>query len=624
MLEIVREGHPDRVLLGLLNPEVARDFISNATDENFADAVCAIDPEYFIVPFRDLHYHLAPSTEIEPVYRYIKSFEERAATFINIINKLIEDRMTTTDNIPFRVHRHLLKCLAACGAGESAKNVFYKSMPENHHIPDRACYNYLMEALIWNHAYNGRERYKLRVTADRLAIRSFDTRPLNLAGHGVASPTNPENRHSVRIQVLKIFNRLVRQGVSGDEATFCHLMTAMAREGDMEGVKSILKSVWNIDMDGLNTSDEEQLESPTFYDESSILRPSERLLLTIAHVFGSNNQIDTASALLDYVSRHYNISISNKVWDHLLGWAYCLFRHWNAWQRRRGLHVGRPSAAAFESFFAVLEGKPYNIQFGIVPLNYRIRVRLAKRVLDPLLTDMRECLRQLNDDRRQLSTLHDKMRNLVKGNFGETHRGGLATIPFLNLRRQFILASLRMEAHLQLMIVNFRKMFKEDRFAGGGIRETEYPRRRLPNLIHEFAEFLPNILPYYIPTGHVVLELKEAREQAIMETSTFQTTKTSNLRHMLDTFSPFKLMRAAQVLSEGDPERIVKYLASLKDPSDENITGDWIAKDEFGGRKWRFNEPLYRTQHPSAADRPDSGWHPWRGPLPPGTMPWRA
>lgn len=622
MLEIVREGHPDRVLLGLLNPDIALDFISTATDEDFADAICTIDPEYFIVPFRDLHYHFPPSLETQPAFRYVKSFEERARTFINILNKLTEERVNATDTIPFRVHCHLLKCLAACGRGDLATHVFYNSMPDDQLMPDRACYNYLMEALTWNHAYNGRERYKLRVTGDRLALRSYEDRPLNLAGHGVASPSNPENKDSIRIQILKIFNDLVRQGISGDEATFCHVMIAMGREGDIEGVKSILKSVWNIDIDGLNAYDEEELESPTFYDENSILRPSERLLFTIAHIFGSNNQIDTASTLLDYVSRHYNMEISNKVWNHLLGWAYSIFSQGRPWQRRRGLNIGRPSAAAVESLFAVLQGEPYNIQFGIVPLHYRIRVRLAKRMLDPLLADVRDCLRQLDDDRLQLSTLYDKMRNLVLGNYGGTHQGDLATVRFLNLRRQFILTALRTEAHLQLMIINLRNMFKENFFAGGG-KEVEHPWRSLPNLILEFPDFLPNILPYYTPTGHVMLIVKEDRKQAILETNTWQMTRTSNLRNMLDTFSPFKLMQAAWALSEGSNELICRYLDSLKDPSDENMTVDWIAQDEFNGREWRLNESSYRAPYPRSADRPESGWYPWRGPLPPGAKPWR-
>ncbi|KEF53127.1 uncharacterized protein A1O9_11035 [Exophiala aquamarina CBS 119918] len=616
MLQIVREGHPDRVLLGLLNPDIALDFISTSTDEDFADALCSLDPEYFIVPFRDLHYHLSPTLETRPQFRYVKSFEERTTTFINILNKLTEERINAVRAIPLRVHCHLLKCHAACGRADLAKHVFYKSMPEDQLMPDRACYNYLMEALTWNNAYSGRERYKLRVTGDRLAFRSYDDRPLNLAGHGVASPSNPENKDSIRIQVLKIFNDLVRQGISGDEATFCHLMIAMGREGDMEGVKSILKSVWNIDIDGLNAYDEEELESPTFYVENSILRPSERLLFTIAHIFGSNNQIDTASTLLDYVSRHYNMEISSKVWNHLLGWAYSLFSQGRPWQRRRGLNIGRPSAAAVESLFAVLQGEPYNIQFGIVPLHYRIRVRLAKRVLDPLLSDVRDCLRQLDDDRLQLSTLYDKLRVLVLDNYGDTHQGDLATVGFLNLRREFILTALRTEAHLQMMIVNLRNMFKENHFAGGG-KEVEYSWRRLPKLILEFPDFLPNIVPYYTPTGHVMLILKETRKQAILETNTWQMTRTSSLRNMLDTFSPFKLMHATWVLSEGSNELICRYFDSLNDPSAENVTVDWVAKDEFNTRKWRLNEPSYRDPYPPSADRPESGWSPWPGPPPP-------
>lgn len=615
MWDLVKEGHPDRVMFALLNPAVALDFVSTATDDDFADAISILDPDYFIIPFRDLHYQINNRLETQPSYRYIKSFEERASTFLNILNKLTADREEAGQTIPLRVYCHLLKCAAACGRADLAKHVFHQSLPDNHLVPDRACYNYLIESMTWNHAYSGRERYKLRVTADRLELRSHVNRPSNYAGHGVATPSNPENPESIRLQVLKIFNDLVRQGISGDEATFCHLMTAMGREGDMEGVKSVLKSVWNIDIDGLNTYDEEELETPTFYEEDSILRPSDRLLFTIAHIFSSNNQIDTASSALDYVSRHYNIEVPIKVWNHLLGWAYSIFSQGRSWQRKRGLNIGRPSAAAVESLFAVLQGEPYNIEFGIIPLHYRIRLRLAKRVLGALLDDVRTCLRQLDDDRVILSTMYDKLREFMAGNFLQTHQHGLATVPFLNLRREFILAALRTESHLQLMIVDLRNIFKESKFAGAG-KEFEWPFRRLPNLILEFSDFVPDLIPYYTPTGHVTLFVKEHRGQAILETNRWQATRAANLRNSIDTFSPFKLLKASLALSLGK-HAVRKYRSDMSDPDNKDLATDWIARDEMDGRLWRLDEPEYRGPFPPAPEWPESGWTPWRNSYPP-------
>lgn len=609
MWELVKEGHPDRILLALLNPAIARDFISMATDDDFTEAICALDPEYFISPFRDLHYHLNPSMETQPTFRTIKSFEERTNTFLKILRNLIADREAAARTIPLGVYRHLLKSAAVCGRADLAKDIFYQSLPEDHLVPDRACYNYLMEASAWNNLYGGRERHKLRVTADRLEIRSRIKRHPNYTSHGVTTPSNPENPDSIRLQVLKIFNDLVRQQISGDEATFCHLMIAMGREGDMKGVKSVMKSVWNIDVDALNKHDEKELELPIVYELDSILRPSERLLFTIAHIFSSNNQVETASTLLEYVSRHYKIKVPNKIWNHLLGWAYSIFSQGRPWHRKRGLNIGRPSAAAVESLFVVLQGEPYNIKFGIIPLHYRIRVRLAKRVLDVLLDDVRLCRQQLDEDRLALANIYDRMQ-LVMSKYDQTHQNDLATETFLNLRREYILTSLRVEAHLQLMIKDLRNIFKETYFPEGR-KIKKWAWQRLPNLILEFSEFLPNLLPYYTPTGHVVLSTKQHRTQAIRESNGFQTRQTATLRNMLDTFSPFKLMKASWAFSCGE-KATQKYIQDMWDPYSEDLLTDWAADDEMKGRLWRQAEPAYRAPMRPAPEWPESGWTPWR------------
>ncbi|KIV93962.1 hypothetical protein PV10_05132 [Exophiala mesophila] len=609
MEDLIAENDPERIFFGFINPDIGLPFIRNASDEAFAQAFSALDPEHFIVPFREIHHYLRRSLETQPVWRVCKSLEERISTFTLVLNNLLRERQEAGFPATLALYRHQLRCAAACGDGTTARHLFYDLMPIDEVKPDLECYNLLMEAVTWNNAYSHQERYHLRVTRQSLNFRSRDNRAKNYAGWGVASPHNPENPQSVRFEVLRIFNELVRDGFTANEATFCHLMVAMGREGDIPGVKSVLKSAWNIDVDSLETIDEEELESPTFYENDSPLRPSQRLLFTIAHVFCTNNEITNTTMLLDYISRHYNMEISRHVWNHTLEWAFVLFTNGTSWFRKQGRSVGRPTGAAVESLFGIVLSEPYEFQLGVIPLIYRLKVRTYKRVLTPALEDARECLQLLDKERMKLSVAFDNMSKLAKGSWSGLFEHGLPTREFLQARRELILQELWTECYIQLVIVSTRSMFKESEWPGSG-KETEWPRRGLPNLVREFPEFLPDVVPYYTETGHVLLHGKETRREAVSASNGYQLTRTARMRNLLDTFSPARLEQSARILHEG---RMMK----MKAREAERIRServDWIAGDEIDARQDRLQSAPTRVKYSPSADNPQGQWRPWQGP----------
>ena len=108
-----------------------------------------------------------------------------------------------------------------------------------------------------------------------------------------------------------------------DSRAFCLLITALAKEGDLVGVKSILKQAWDVDADKPVDVDEDP-GRPNGLSRQSPLVPDDRVLWTIANIFGSNNDIPAALRVVDYISRRYSISIPLRVWDGLLMWTYVL------------------------------------------------------------------------------------------------------------------------------------------------------------------------------------------------------------------------------------------------------------------------------------------------------------
>ncbi len=619
MEELLEENHPERILLGFVTPSIGDAFVADADDETFARAICALDPDYFILPFRDIHRHIKPTLETEPRFRYVKSFEERVGTFYHVLDTLVTLRQERGHAITLDVYRHLLRCAAAGGYGNMARVVFCTLMPENEIVPDVDCYNYFMEALNWNLAYGRFERYSLRVIPKHMYLRSQKERLPGFRGHTVVSPTLPNDEQSLRLEVLRTFNELVRRGLKGDEATFCNLITAMGREGDISSVRSVLKSVWNIDLDALERYDEEEVESPTFYKPDSPLKPTERLLQTVVHTFSTNNQVDKASMLVDYISRNYNIPIPASVWTHLLEWTALLSLQLGGVKFRNGDAAGRVSFRALEALWTAFHDEPYNVPVTIVDQMYRVKGRFRGKRLELALRDLRVCVQLLDEDRTKVSQMYDKMREYLRTNYDHIFAAGVPSAEFLQLKREFLFASLRLDCHIQLISTAVRNMFKESWWNVTThrpyFRQVTWPLRLVPDLVQEWAEFLPNIIPYYTTTGHVTISGQEHREKAMVSANSAQTTFAGSMRAMFDTYSPARLRHSVDYVYRG-PKGLAAFdaeAASFEDDGDQRYT-DWVLREEKEQRSERLSTVKYGQVNPPGPDWRVDEWHPWAGP----------
>ncbi|EXJ55728.1 hypothetical protein A1O7_08658 [Cladophialophora yegresii CBS 114405] len=613
MQELLEENNPDRILLGLVTPQIGYEFVKTADDTAFARAICALDPDHFVVPYRDMFRYMKPSLETQPKHRVVKSLEERVASFINILDTLVTQRQEHGHALGLDIYRHLLRCTAAAGIGSFARNVFRNFMPAEEIVPDLDCYNYLMEALTWNDAYSRHERYRLRIVTHNMLRRSGETRPLGFRGHGVASPLNPKNQESIRLEILSIFNELVNQGLNGNEATFCNLMVAMGREGDLGSVKSVLKSVWNIDVEALDKFDEEELESPTFYEEGSPLRPSARLLTTVVHVFCTNNEVALGGMLLDYISRNYNVAIPGYTWTLLLEWTYVLSIQNRNSRVDRGFGEGRIARRAVESVYHVFHNEPYNVKPKIVDLMFRFKGRAVAKRLFPALYDLRECMALLEQERTRLSEMYDQLRRSINDEaYHLIFSDGLPSAEFLDLKRRYILTSLQVDCHIQLISIGVRNTFKKKSWTSTD-EGTDWPYRGIPDMITEWRDWLPNILSYYTPTGHVRLWGRDFRHAAIQSANSMQTTRAGAMRLLLDTYSPIRLRHATEFIHHRGPWHAI-FQAEVDNDTSGRLS-DWVMQYESALRQERLTDQQVATSvvEMPGPDHLSETWSPWGG-----------
>jgi hypothetical protein len=551
--DILKERHPERVIFALLDPSFGHAFIRRAGPAAFTDAFTAIDPRHLIEPFREVYRFMKSSLTSEPTYRWVRHVGNRFGSFSDQLYKIAAIRRQAGHKLSLDDYRHLLDCASIMGHAPTARDVMRQMMKEDGIKPDLQCYNHFMEAHCWSHAYSKSEQWRLRVTPRILEIRSKYRRPPDLKGHRVGM-------WGIRYRMLTLFKEMVAEGFKGDEATFTTLMIAMGREGDLSGAKSILRSVYNIDVDLLQQVDEEEVETPMYYEADSPLRPSARLLFSVAHVWGSNNEAVLAFKLVDYISRQYNMEIPFDVWMHLLEWTLLLGLRRTGTEIRQGQDQGQVSHDTFERLWDAMTDAPHYVEPDNTMLTLRARARRDALKLDETLATLKEARERLEARRRQLFGLSKQVMGWIDCWIQDGREDEILPAAWYDLRRTFLVESLKADRDLQLLIISVRSLLKEFHWAeytppqvrherdeqrraqlwndwnsGYRSRLLEWERRRLPSLVEDFAEYLPIALLYKTSGGYVALKTQKHRAAVVKKTWGDQMRDNGIIRAAIDT-----------------------------------------------------------------------------------------
>ena len=252
--------------------------------------------------------------------------------------------------------------------GEAALSLM-KDMLRRDVQPDAICYNLYFEARCWSDMWNPYERQLRRVIPFNQYIRqkhpTRNSADMTIKGYRI-------EEGGLKSEVTRMFMKMIGEGTMADTTAFSHLMTALAREGDLDGVKSIIRKIWDVDADATSEADNECQNEPLIPRDSPVY-PNQALLFVIAHVFGSNNDVPTAVRLVDQFSRKFKVPIPHIAWSELLEWAFVLStRRYNI-NEVRGVELGRVPLDSVRSLWDVMISKPYCIQPGIEMYDLMIR-----------------------------------------------------------------------------------------------------------------------------------------------------------------------------------------------------------------------------------------------------------
>ncbi|KAK5100858.1 hypothetical protein LTR70_001105 [Exophiala xenobiotica] len=512
--KLLQEANPERLLAWLSLHIAGKAFLAVANANEFDQAFCALDPDILVEPFKQAQRYLRESSRnTDKELHFERSLVNRLRHFASSIDYILVTRQESGMPLTLNACRHALKCAASVGDVRMASHIWDIVMPTNKVDPDLGCYNAYLHAHVWNLAHSEIASVSLRNYKRNLDLRSKLWRPRNLLGYRVSPDGLQQDPDwALRARVLAIFQDISNNGFVTNEETFTNLMIGLARAGDVAGVDSVLKSVWNIDVNALDSFDEEELESPTYYAESHPLKPSAKLLFAIVHAYSVNNSAAKAWTILDYTSRNYALDIPEAVWTELFEYTYVLSKYRSKARRDQGQSAGKIPRTEPENIYSTMIDAPHNVKPNAVMLSMRAKNFRDRRILDKNLDTLRHLEKNMMQHLENLQLMVDTITALSRDPRGITENGMISQ-KFIEFRRDFQMAFLIAIQQYDTLVLETQRSLREDDWAGSG-KQQIWQRERLPKMVEEFQAYMPKSVEYKTRTGHVSLSFARSREQA--------------------------------------------------------------------------------------------------------------
>lgn len=499
LYQALRTGNPHNVLKALISLvrydgyDYYSKVLQTIPPNTFSEILRCLDPQYFVSRYGKFHTEISKTyAEIMGLPSASKSGYHRFSTiFLSQIHGIIKARQRDHP-LSLSDYRYLLKCARATGNVKVSQEIWMSmtAVSVSGHsrpvTPDSECFNHYLATMTWSDTANPYLKNRLRVIPDNYTPRSWPMPPYTLRGHRVG----PKN--GIKANVSQTFRQMVKAGVPGDEETFCLMMMGFAREGDVVSVGSTLRRVWGIDVDALMSVDESLLQSVKPYSLDSPFYPSTKILHTISHAYGINNDLPTALRLVDYISRQYNIAIPTSVWNELLQWTFVLSKkRYGGRVEGDGTAIGQLPQDAVSNIWSTMTSPPYNV---------KPTMEMYDRYITNLLQRQRFGETKLAMEEARI--LHKaQVRNfsrqylLLRSTFRPDHPISEKRIRDVQFARMKLLRNREyIKRWVRLLISNASTSLKHN---------PNWSAHDLPKILKEWNLFIPKRVVYPIATGHV-------------------------------------------------------------------------------------------------------------------------
>lgn len=477
---------PDRVIRSLVAASQANDldYIRSIPRTTFSEILRLLHPKFSIQKLANAHLELSVAMVrqmgITPIDYVVKDY-------LSVILEIVAIRRAAGKPLGANDYTTLLRCGRSLG-NRRLTDLIWRKMLADGIAPTTKVYNHYMATLVFSDAYSAHTRQKRRVIPFNMLARQTPTLGRAFQGYRV-------NEKGLKHTVMDIFGDMLRNEAIADEESFRIVITAAAREGDLETVKSVLKKVWEIDADGLLTGKSEESIAPKPMKRDGPLFPTSKLLFTIAHAFGINNNIPAALRIVDFVARSYQIKISRAVWAQLFEWTFVLACPRTVAHR----HAGDLPKQSVKSLWDTMTSAPYLIKPTMGMYNRLISNLSMREWSSEMFKYMEEGRLLYRESTRKAHIAFITLDSATKGQL-KTQR-----VPIEQLRTRWEYLDLLRKRNLLWFQRWLRLLLGNNSSWGSLSHQDDWNLHQLPRILWMWRAFAPTEVTYQIPSGTVSL-----------------------------------------------------------------------------------------------------------------------
>ncbi|KAI2609162.1 hypothetical protein GGR54DRAFT_386652 [Hypoxylon sp. NC1633] len=302
----------------------------------------------------------------------------------------------------------------------------------------------------------------------------------------------------------RLFHKLLGDGIRMNEPLLCAMMIAFGRVGSLRFISSrILDDYFGIHMTPSTSENQLGIQIAPYDMQTSRVahrvRPTMRLMQAVVETYGSNGEIATAFALVDHISKAYDIPIPRSIWQDLLEWTYIMGSPptSTAW-KLAGMPSKIPSSSAIEVIWDTMTSAPYHVQPNFEQYNILIRNLLGRHRFGAFLPHMRRAVALYNAECREYEEVALEYVRMIND-------GVLISEAVYRYER----ARFKKEKMWYDIGTWCRQFLSSVRSFDPA---NPLPNTMVPDFIREFKPFITNPARYRTATGYVSL-LDPARER---------------------------------------------------------------------------------------------------------------
>jgi hypothetical protein len=506
----IEDGDADKVARCLYTAQncLDYDFVNGISEETFTDILHVLEPrnniEKLSQTYTMISEHMAKQMGLIPVNKLMMEYSL-------LLQEIVAQRRQSGHPLVRDQYSILLRSAQDLGDSRLATKLLGQLL-EDGIAPDVDMYNTYLGSFLWAGWNNSTARHRERVINVNMLARDKKRRDMPFANYHIGSPGG------IKEKAMEVLTAVLDRGLDANEKTYCSIITAAAREGEMDTVQSILRTAWNIDVQKIMELAPGHADLPRakVLPKDSQQYPTAKLLWTLAHAFCINNDIPKALRLVDYVSREYDLAITEETWSVLLEWTFVMARPRHGTTARDDRKTGQLPQASVQTLFNTMTKAPYFVEPSMEMYNHVV----VSMYLREWTTKMLEIMEHAVSLKVESKNVRDAAWRHFRWFLTQQEQGKRYLPPPTVVRRQYETAKvvdsrnrLWMKRWLRLFLASIEDWHRRHKEGRTYANFHAFTFGTVPRMLLDWREYAGARVEYDLPTGVLEIELQSEEEK---------------------------------------------------------------------------------------------------------------